>query len=73
MNQQKGFSLIEVLLSLMLTATVALALLQLQVQAQCFLTKLVMRIEESHLLDNGREQKNSYQPALASYESSVRN
>lgn len=73
MNQQKGFSLIEVLLSLMLTSTVALALLQLQAQAQLFLTKLVLCIQESHLLDNDREQKNTYQSALASYESSVGN
>lgn len=73
MNQQKGFSLVEVLLSLMLTSTVALALLQLQAEAQLFLTKLVMRIEESHLLDNDREQQSTYQPVLASYESSVGN
>ena len=52
MNQQKGFSLTEVLVSLMLVSTVALALLEQQWQTRHLLHKLVLRIGASQFLDH---------------------
>lgn len=51
MNQQKGFSLIEVLVSLMLVTTLALALLEQQWQTKILLNQLVIRAEASNILD----------------------
>lgn len=51
MEQKKGFSLIEVLLSLMLVTTLALALMQLQLQSKLFLNQLLSAIEASTFLD----------------------
>ena len=52
MNQQKGFSLIEVLVSLMLVTTVGLALLEQQGQTKQRLTQLVLRANASQFLDH---------------------
>lgn len=50
-NQQKGFSLIEVLLSLMLVATMALALVEQQQQTRSLLSLLSLRAAAGHFLD----------------------
>ncbi|KTD53788.1 hypothetical protein Lsan_4198 [Legionella santicrucis] len=55
MNQQKGFSLIEVLLSLFLVTTLALALLQQQSQSKYMLNQLVTRIQATYYLDQIEE------------------
>ncbi|KTC83475.1 prepilin-type N-terminal cleavage/methylation domain-containing protein [Legionella cincinnatiensis] len=55
MNQQKGFSLIEVLLSLLLVTTLALALLQQQSQSKYMLNQLMKRIQATHYLDQIEE------------------
>jgi prepilin peptidase dependent protein C len=51
MNQQKGFSLIEVLLSLVLVTTVTLALLQQHDQTNLLLNQLLLRTGASQFLD----------------------
>lgn len=51
MNQLKGFSLIEVLVSLMLVSVVALFLLQQQDQSRQLLTRLVLLTVASQYLD----------------------
>ncbi len=51
MKQQKGFSLIEVLVSLILVATVALVLFEQQIQTQSLLNQLVLRSGASNYLD----------------------
>ena len=51
MHPSKGFSLIEVLLSLMLTSTIALALLQVMGQSRFFLNQLIIRTQASSILD----------------------
>lgn len=51
MNQQKGFSLTEVLVSLVLASTVALALLEQQLQTKELLAQLVLRVRTSQYLD----------------------
>lgn len=43
MNQQKGFSLVEVLASLLLVTTAALFLLQQQSQSKQLLSQLILR------------------------------
>lgn len=52
----KGFSLIEVLLSLMLTATVALFLLQLQDTSSLLLKQIVQYSKASSILNDADEQ-----------------
>lgn len=51
MNQQKGFSLVEVLASLLLVTVVALSLLQQQWQSRLLLDQLVLREQGTQLLD----------------------
>lgn len=51
MNQQKGFSLIEVLVSLMLVTTLGLALLEQRGQTNQLITQLVLRANASRFLD----------------------
>ncbi len=55
MNQQKGFSLTEVLASLLLVSTLALALLQQQWQSKQLLNQLVLRIQGTQFLDQIEE------------------
>ncbi|MBI2786289.1 MAG: prepilin-type N-terminal cleavage/methylation domain-containing protein [Legionella longbeachae] len=55
MNQQKGFSLTEVLLSLLLVTTLALALLLQQSQSKQLLNQLVFHVQGSQLLDQMEE------------------
>jgi len=55
MNQQKGFSFVEVLLSLLLVTTVATALLQQQWQSKQLLTQLVLQSEASQAHDQIKE------------------
>jgi prepilin-type N-terminal cleavage/methylation domain-containing protein len=56
MCQQKGFSLIEVLLSLMLTTTIALLLLQLQNHTSLFVNQVVQNSQASSILDQADEE-----------------
>lgn len=56
MNQQQGFSLTEVLVSLMLVSTVALALLEQQLQTRQLLAKLVLHVTKSQYLDQVDER-----------------
>lgn len=56
MDQQKGFSLVEVLLSLMLTTTLALGLMQVQWRTCLFLNQLIIRITALQVLDQADEQ-----------------
>ena len=51
MAQQKGFSLIEVFISLMLVTTIGLTLLKQQTQARQVLTQLMLRAKASQFLD----------------------
>ena len=51
LNQQKGFSLIEVLVSLMLLTTLGVALLEQQGQTRQLLTQLALRTKASQFLD----------------------
>lgn len=51
MNQQKGFSLIEVLLSLVLMSTTALAVLAQQQQSRQLISQLVLSAGASSFLD----------------------
>jgi prepilin peptidase dependent protein C len=67
MTQQKGFSLIEVLLSLMLTTTVAFFLLHLQGTSHSFLHQFIVQTQASILLDRIDEElllgvKNRFKP-----------
>ena len=55
MNQQKGFSLIEVLVSLMLVMSLGLGLLQQLGQTRQLLTQLVLREKASQFLDQINE------------------
>ena len=55
MNQPKGFSLIEVLVSLLLSSTLILALLQQQWQSKQLLNQLILRIQGTQLLDQAEE------------------
>lgn len=55
MNQQKGFSLVEVLLSLLLVTTLALTLLQQQEQSKYMLNQLVIRTQATHYLNQIEE------------------
>ncbi len=52
MEQQKGYSLIEVLISLILVSTVALTLLEQQLQTKHILNQLIVRTENTQLLDS---------------------
>ncbi len=52
MDQQKGFSLIEVLLSFMLTTTVVFFLLELYGTGHLFLNQVLMRTHASTILDS---------------------
>lgn len=56
MSQHKGFSLIEVLLSLMLTTTVALLLLQLQNTTSLFVSQIAHHSQASSILDHADEE-----------------
>ncbi|CAM4488430.1 MAG: hypothetical protein LEGION0403_FIIPPAGN_00415 [Legionella sp.] len=51
MNQQKGFSLVEVLASLLLATMVALFLLQQQWQSKQLLKQLIWREQSAQFLD----------------------
>ncbi|MGC1182026.1 type IV pilus modification PilV family protein [Legionella sp.] len=51
MNQQKGFSLVEVLASLLLVTTLALSLVQQQWQSRQLLDQLIIREHASQFLD----------------------
>lgn len=55
MNYQKGFSLIEVLVSLMLMTTMALALLDQQLHTRQLIRQSVLQAEASHLLFQVKE------------------
>ncbi|ARB91494.1 prepilin-type N-terminal cleavage/methylation domain-containing protein [Legionella longbeachae] len=55
MNQQKGFSLIEVLLSLLLVTTLAIALIEQQSQSKYLLNQLLIRTQATHHLDQIEE------------------
>ncbi|KTD02491.1 prepilin-type N-terminal cleavage/methylation domain-containing protein [Fluoribacter gormanii] len=55
MNCQKGFSLTEVLVSLVLVTTLTLALLQQQSQSKQLLNQLVFRTQGSQFLDQIEE------------------
>lgn len=67
MTQQKGFSLIEVLLSLILTTTIAFFLLQLQGTSHSFLNQFIIQTQASLILDRIDEElvlggKNRFKP-----------
>lgn len=76
MNQQKGYSLIEVLVSLMLVSTVALALLEQQWQIRHLLNQLVLRAGASQFLDQIDERlvvtANATQPVPYPYHLSLK-
>ncbi|MBL7479454.1 type IV pilus modification PilV family protein [Legionella bononiensis] len=76
MKQLKGFSLIEVLVSLMLVTTIALALLQQQWNTRQFINQLVLHAGASHFLDIVSEsvygQVSTMPPAPAPYHLNVR-
>jgi prepilin-type N-terminal cleavage/methylation domain-containing protein len=55
MPLQKGFSLIEVLLSLLLLSTVCLGLLELWQQSRLLLNHFIIRTQASHFLDEINE------------------
>ncbi|WP_133135648.1 PilW family protein [Legionella rowbothamii] len=55
MNQQKGFSLVEVLASLLLVTMVALSLLQQQWQSRQLLKQLIWQEQSSQFLDQIEE------------------
>lgn len=55
MNQQQGFSLIEVLLSLMLATTLALALIQQQWNTRLLINRLLFRSGATLFLDQINE------------------
>jgi len=56
MNQKKGFSLIEVLLSLVLTTTIALFLLQLQNTTSLVVNQVTQQSQASSILDHADEE-----------------
>lgn len=56
MDHIKGFSLIEVLLSLMLTTTIALFLLQLHGMAHVWLNQFIQYSQAASLLDHADER-----------------
>jgi len=51
MNYQKGFSLLEVLISLMFVATVIFILVEQQIQTKNNLIQMMHRVDASHYLD----------------------
>jgi prepilin peptidase dependent protein C len=55
MNQQKGFSLTEVLTSLLLVTTLALSLMQQQWHSKYLLNQLVLRSQNIQLRDQIEE------------------
>ena len=55
MDKQKGFSLIEVLLSLMLVLSLGLGLIQQSGQTQQLISQLLVREKNSQFLDQGDE------------------
>ncbi|MFI4918817.1 MAG: prepilin-type N-terminal cleavage/methylation domain-containing protein [Legionellales bacterium] len=55
MNQHKGFSLLEVLLSLMLASTVVLALLAEQQQSKQFLNQLIVHTDAAQFVESADE------------------
>jgi prepilin-type N-terminal cleavage/methylation domain-containing protein len=55
MEEQKGFSLIELLLCLSLTTTTILSLIHLHINSKLFLQQLNRRVQASHLLDQREE------------------
>jgi prepilin-type N-terminal cleavage/methylation domain-containing protein len=57
MKQQKGFSLIEVLVSLMLVTVIALSLVQQQWQSRQVLTQLTLRAQNLCFLSQLDEAK----------------
>jgi prepilin peptidase dependent protein C len=69
MNPQKGFSLVEVLASLLLVTTLALSLLQQQWQSKQLLNQLILRAQGSHFLDQFEESLRAHvkQPLLQSW------
>ena len=77
MKQLKGFSLIEVLVSLMLVTTIALALLQQQWNTRQLINQLVLHAGAVQFLDLVSEsvygQVSTIPPAPAPYHLSVRN
>ncbi|KTD43704.1 type IV pilus modification PilV family protein [Legionella quateirensis] len=77
MKQLKGFSLIEVLVSLMLVTTIALALLQQQWKTRQFINQLVLHAGASQFLDLVSEsvygQVSTIPPVPAPYHLSVQN
>ena len=56
MYLHQGFSLVEVLWSLILVATIAFGLLQQQNQAQLILNQLLLRSQASYFLDEINEK-----------------
>lgn len=56
MNQQKGFTLTEVLVSLMLVSTVALALIELQFKTSGLLKHLILSRQTVQLKENAYER-----------------
>lgn len=71
MNQQKGFSLIEVLASLLLISTLALGLLQQQWQGKYLLNQLILNRQSTQFLDQIEEaliaQVENLKPICSSY------
>lgn len=57
MNQQKGFSLIEVLVSLVLASSVVIALFEQQLEIQQILSQLILRAGASQWLDTIDENR----------------
>jgi prepilin peptidase dependent protein C len=51
MTNQKGFSLIEIFISLMLVTTIGLTLLEQQTQTRQLLAQLMLRAKASQFLD----------------------
>ncbi|KTC79963.1 prepilin-type N-terminal cleavage/methylation domain-containing protein [Legionella cherrii] len=66
MNWQKGFSLTEVLVSLLLVTTLALTLLQQRGQSKQLLNQLVLRMQASQFLDQIEESLVAQVPKLPS-------
>lgn len=54
-NTKKGFSLVEVLVSLFLVSTVAFSMMQLQWQAKQWLSLFLFRVKATHYLDQAEE------------------
>jgi Tfp pilus assembly protein PilV len=57
MNQSKGFSLIEVLLSLMLTTTLVFFLLELQGNARLYFKQTLFRTQDLSFRDQADEER----------------